>query len=187
MDFFLAIVAYLIGSVSFGRVAGLIRRVDIADVPGGSGIYRQFGPIWGVGVALLDIAKGVLVAYLSQFAQASWAMPLMAVGVVAGHTWPVYFGFRGGGGIAPTIGFFAWIDPGIILGAIAIGLLVAAIYWQVYWKRNRVNWYPIPVGAVVGYIYALVQMFDKGPDFWAFLLVSVVVAVRGIRITQSKW
>lgn len=189
MDFLLVVAAYLIGSVSFGWIAGLLKGFNIAerDVPGASGTFRQLGPAWGVGVALLDVAKGILVAYLSQFAQGPWAMPLMGVGVVAGHTWPVFFGFRGGGGIAPTIGFFAWLYPGIVLSAIAIGLAVAGLYWQLYWKRNRSNWYPIPIGAVVGYVLVLVQLWSKGMGFWAFLLVSLVVAVRGIRITQNKW
>ena len=189
MDFLLLIVAYLIGSLSFGRIAGVIRGFDMAerDVPGASGTFRQLGPVWGIGVALLDAAKGMLVAYLSQFGPAGWAMPLMAVAVVAGHTWPVFFGFRGGGGIAPTIGFFAWLYPVVVLSALAIGLVVAALYWQFYWKRNRSNWYPIPIAALAGYIWAMAQFWNKGAVFWAFLLVSVVVAVRGIRITQNKW
>ncbi len=188
MDFLWVVIAYLVGSLSFGRIAGLIKGVNLAerDTPGASGTFRQLGAGWGVGVAVADVLKGVLVAYLGQFAQAPWAMPLMAAAVVAGHNWPLYFAFRGGGGIAPTLGFFGFIYPSIALVGVGVALAVAGLYWQLYWKNHRESWYPIPVGALAGYIYALIAFWPTGTGFWAFLLVSVLVAFRGLRMTR-KW
>lgn len=188
MDFVWVVVAYLVGSLSFGRIAGIIRGFNLAerDTPGASGTFRQLGPKWGIAVALADVLKGVLVAYLSQGAQAPWAMPLMGVAVVAGHNWPLYFGFRGGGGIAPTLGFFGFLYPIITLVAIGIGLVVAGLYWQLFWKNRRGAWYPIPVGALVGYIYALIAFLPTGKGFWAFLLVSLAVALRGLRMIRKR-
>ncbi len=187
MDLVWVLVAYLVGSLSFGRIAGLVRGFNLAerDTPGASGTFRQLGAGWGAGVAVADVLKGVLVAYLSQWIQAAWAMPLMGVAVVAGHNWPLYFGFRGGGGIAPTLGFFGFLYPATTLAAVGLGLAVAGLYWQLHWKNHRGSWYPIPVGALVGYIYALIALWPTGIGFWAFLLVSVVVAVRGLRMTQG--
>ncbi|WP_018467533.1 glycerol-3-phosphate acyltransferase [Calidithermus timidus] len=189
MDALLVGLAYLIGSVPFGIVAGKLRGVDLTqrDVPGASGTFRQLGPAWGLAVALLDILKGMLVAYLSTFAHAPWALPLMATALVTGHNWPLYFGFRGGGGIAPTVGFFLWLLPQLTLTSVALGLGVAALYWQLYWKRARRGVYPIPAGAVVGYLYALFALWGKPQAFWALLLVSAVVALRGVRMSQGKW
>lgn len=186
MDFLLVAIAYLLGALTFGRIAGVIKGFNLADrdTPGASGTFRQLGARWGVVVALADVLKGVLVAYLSQFAQAPWIMVLMGVAVVVGHNWPIYFGFRGGGGIAPTLGFFGFLYPAITLAAIGIGLAVAGLYWQLYWRNNRGSWYPIPVGALVGYIYALIAFWPTGIGFWAFLLVSVAVALRGLRMTK---
>ncbi|GIW33235.1 glycerol-3-phosphate acyltransferase [Meiothermus sp.] len=187
MDLVWVVLAYLVGSLSFGRIAGVIRGFNLAerDTPGASGTFRQLGPKWGLAVALADVLKGVLAAYLSQWAQAPWAMPLMGVAVVAGHNWPLYFGFRGGGGIAPTLGFFGFLYPTITLVAVGIGLAVAGLYWQLYWKNHRGGWYPIPVGALVGYIYALIAFWPTGKGFWAFLLVSLVVALRGLRMIRK--
>ncbi|MER3443393.1 MAG: hypothetical protein C4333_04420 [Meiothermus sp.] len=189
MDAVLVVLAYLIGSVPFGIVAGKLRGIDLTqrDVPGASGTFRQLGPAWGMAVAVLDVLKGMLVAYLTGFTDAPWTLPLMAAALVAGHNWPIYFGFRGGGGIAPTVGFFLWMLPQLTLTAMALGLAVAALYWQLYWKRTRRSLYPIPAGAVVGYLYALFALWGKPQVFPAFLLVSVVVAIRGIRIVQNKW
>jgi len=66
---------------------------------------------------------------------------------------------------------------------IAIGLAVAGIYWQLYWRKHRRGWYPIPVGAVVGYIFGLVVLWNQ-PSFWALLAISVLVAVRGLRMAR---
>lgn len=188
MDLLWVALAYLLGSLSFGRIVGAIQGVNLAerDTPGASGTWRQFGPGWGVLVALADIAKGGLAAYLSGLLQTSWALPLMGVAVVSGHNWPLFFGFRGGGGIAPTLGFFVYLYPGITLTAVVIGLVVAGLYWQLYWKSRRQSWYPIPVGAVVGYTYALIAFWPTGMGFWALLLVSLTVALRGLRLASSR-
>lgn len=110
----------------------------------------------------------------------------MGAAVVAGHNWPLFFGFRGGGGIAPSLGFFLFLHPGITLTAVVIGLAVAGFYWQLYWKSHRQSWYPIPVGAVVGYAYALIAFWPTGMGFWALLLVSLTVALRGLRLATNK-
>ncbi|WP_027876042.1 glycerol-3-phosphate acyltransferase [Meiothermus cerbereus] len=187
MDLLWVVLAYLVGSLSFGRIVGAIRGIDLAerDTPGASGTWRQLGPAWGVLVAVADIAKGSLVAYLSGFLQTPWALPPMGAAVVAGHNWPLYFGFRGGGGIAPTLGFFVFLYPIITLVAVALGLAVAGLYWQLYWKSHRQSWYPLPVGALVGYAYALIAFWPTGIGFWAFLLVSATVALRGLRMARS--
>ena len=187
MDIVLVVAAYLIGSLTFGRIAGVIKGINLAerDTPGASGTFRQLGAGWGIGVAVADIAKGLLVAYLSGFGQAVWVMPLMGMALVAGHNWPVFFGFKGGGGIAPTIGFFAFLYPVVVGTALLIAVVIIGLYWQLVWKRNRKLWYPIPIGAVVGYSYALLALWPTGIGFWAFVLVSVVVALRGLRMTQK--
>ena len=189
INLLLVLLAYLIGSASFGRIVAAIKRDDLVsrDVPGGSGIFRQYGPAWGVAVAILDLLKGVLVAYLTRYTSADWAFIAMGFALVSGHNWPIYFGFRGGGGIAPTIGFFGMLFPQLMLMGVGLGLLVAALYWQLYWKKSRSNWYPVPMGALIAYAYILFSLWPNKLGFWAFLAVSVAVAIRGIRITQNKW
>lgn len=187
MDFLLVVLAYLLGSLSAGRIAGMLKGFNMADrdTPGASGTFRQLGPAWGLGVALADVLKGILVAYLSHLGQASWAMPLMGMALVAGHNWPVYFGFRGGGGIAPTVGFFLFLFPQAVVLALAVGLMVSGLYWQLYWKNHRARIYPFPVGALFGYLFALVRLWPSS-GFWALLLVSIVVGLRGVLMTQKK-
>ncbi|AEB12305.1 glycerol-3-phosphate acyltransferase [Marinithermus hydrothermalis] len=188
MDGLLVALSYLVGSLAFGVIAGLLRGTDIrrADLPGGSGVFRQLGPAWGVAVALLDMAKGAVVAYLSVFAEHPWTVPLMALGVVAGHTWPLYFGFRGGGGIAPTLGFFLYLRPGPTLAALGVGLLGVLLYYLAYWRHTRRGIYPIPFGAIWGYAYLLYALRTDPKALSAVLLVALAVLARGLQILMRR-
>lgn len=49
MDLLWVVLAYLLGSLSFGRIVGAIKGINLAerDTPGASGTWRQFGPAWG--------------------------------------------------------------------------------------------------------------------------------------------
>ncbi len=179
----LVLLAYLIGSLSFGVILGyLLKGYDIRreDLPGGSGSFRRLGPLWGVTVAMLDAGKGALVGLFA--ADHPDLAPYLAAAVVAGHCWPVYFGFRGGGGIAPTVGFFLVRAPVAVLLAMAFGLLVAGIYHLLYWRRRRTGIYPIPFGAVPAVPLLLYLLRSNPPAFAAALAAGVVMGLRALQM-----
>jgi len=177
------LLSYLVGSVLFGVVLGyLLKGYDIRreDLPGGSGSFRRLGPLWGVVVAVLDAAKGALVAYLAL--PRPELLPYMAGAVVAGHCWPVFFGFRGGGGIAPTAGFFLVYAPGPVLAALAFGLSVAAVYHLLYWRRTRRGIYPIPFGAIPAVPFLLYLLRDDPAGLKAALFAGLVMGARALQM-----
>ncbi len=177
------LLSYLIGSVLFGVVLGwLLKGYDIRreDLPGGSGSFRRLGPLWGVVVAVLDAAKGALVAYLAL--PRPELLPYMAGAVVAGHCWPVFFGFRGGGGIAPTAGFFLVYAPGPVLAALASGLSVAAVYHLLYWRRTRRGIYPIPFGAIPAVPLLLYLLRGDPAGLKAALFAGLAMGARALQM-----
>jgi len=181
------LVSYLVGSVLFGVVLGyLVKGYDIRreDLPGGSGSFRRLGPAWGVVVALLDAAKGAFVAYLGLSLSRPELLPYMAAAVVAGHCWPVFFGFRGGGGIAPTIGFFLVYAPGPVLAAVALGLAVAALYHFLYWRRVRRGVYPIPFGAIPAVPFLLYLLRGDPVGLKSALFVGLVMGLRALEMLR---
>ena len=110
-----ALAAYLIGGFSFALGISRAHNVDLYSVgsknPGGTNVLRTMGTRVGILVMLLDMAKGAVgvlacwaVASKFSFAYDPWALCLGALGVVAGHNWPVYHKFRGGKGAAATFG-----------------------------------------------------------------------------------
>jgi len=182
----LILAAYLIGSLTFGVILSRLRGADIRtrDLPGGSGVFRQLGPAWAAAVITLDLLKGSLALLLTKLGDQPWLIPALAVAVVAGHNWPLYFGFRGGGGIAPSVGFLLLYDWDETLIAAAIGLGIAALYYALFWRKRRKAIYPIPFGAIFGYL-ALLILFWAGSDTWgawAVALAGLAVAARGLTI-----
>lgn len=126
----LLLAAYLIGSVSGSLVLGRVRGVDIRELgsgnAGGTNAFRTQGWKFALGVALIDVGKGVLATWIAQ----RWAplgAPLsvtthgyLAAGLaVVGHVWPLWHGFRGGKGAATLIGgllvLWPWSIPLLLL------------------------------------------------------------------------
>ncbi len=172
------LLAYLMGSL----VGGLLFYPEIRgkDLPGGSGVFRKKGPWAALGVVLFDVGKGVLVGLLTPLAWRPWA----GAALVAGHTWPLFFRFRGGGGIAPSLGFFlAWFPREALLSTL-FALLVAGVYHLLWWRRRR-GVYPIPFGAAFGYLAFFLLAPEEGR--LAVLLVALVVGLRGLQILRGRW
>lgn len=112
------VVAYLLGSLSgsllLGRLVGVDIRHSGSGNAGGTNALRTRGWRFALCVAAIDIGKGALAALVpgwlgvapSLLPVAPFACVLAAA---AGHTWPLFFGFRGGKGAATLFGGLAVI------------------------------------------------------------------------------
>jgi len=132
-DLVLLAAGYLLGSIPFGvviaRVASDVdlRRVGSGNI-GATNVLRAVGKGAAALTLLGDIGKGALAVGLARWTGASAAL-VAAVGlaVVLGHLFPVWAGFRGGKGVATTLGVILGAMP--IVGGLllVIWLAVAAI------------------------------------------------------------
>ena len=123
---------YLLGSIPFGllltRAAGLgdIRKVGSGNI-GATNVLRTGHKGLAAATLLLDALKG-LVAVLA----VAWLAPLMAVaaalGAVIGHMFPVWLSFRGGKGVATTLGVMWGLAWPIGAAACATWLLLAILF-----------------------------------------------------------
>lgn len=129
-----AIIAYLIGSISFSTLIGRwFGKIDIREHgsgnAGATNTLRVLGVRYAIIVLLADIAKGI-VAVLLALAMARgnpWVTYVSALAVVVGHNWPLYFGFRGGKGIATTIGVLLILMPKSLLVACLFAVILIAL------------------------------------------------------------
>jgi glycerol-3-phosphate acyltransferase PlsY len=136
---FSAVLAYLLGSISFSYlITKLIMRDDIrkhgSGNAGATNTLRVLGIVPAVTVLLLDVFKGVLAVWIAVWmGGGDVALPVAGLMAIVGHNWPIYFGFRGGKGVATTIGVFATLFfwPALCAGAIAILLIVFTRYVSV--------------------------------------------------------
>lgn len=107
--------AYLLGSLSgsllLGRAVGVDIRSRGSGNAGGTNAFRSLGWRFALGVVAIDIGKGALAAWLALIA-APYGAEIPAAGLAyasvlaaaIGHTWPVFFGFRGGKGAGTLVG-----------------------------------------------------------------------------------
>ena len=129
------VAAYLIGSLSFAvivsRVMGLADpRTFGSGNPGATNVLRTGKKAAAALTLLGDGVKGWVAVVLAQwlgprFGLAEPEVGMVALAVMAGHIWPLFFGFRGGKGVATGVGVLAGFHPLLALGAALIWAAVA--------------------------------------------------------------
>ncbi len=114
------VLGYFIGAFPSADVVARLRGARIQEVGSGNvgamNTARNLGWVWGFLVFALDVGKGVLAAYVGllvgSVAETALISGLVAgVGAVWGHIWSPYIGFRGGKGLATTLGVALPIYP----------------------------------------------------------------------------
>lgn len=125
-----AIICYLFGSLSTSiTIARLVKGIDIREYgsgnAGATNTLRTLGRKWAVIVLLLDVLKGVLpVVVAHALSDDARIHVVAALGTIAGHDFPVYFGFRGGRGVGTSLGATAAMMPPLALVMPLIGALI---------------------------------------------------------------
>src|SRR5882672_5351454 len=124
---------YLLGSIPFGliltRLAGLgdIRQIGSGNI-GATNVLRTGNKALAAATLLLDGAKGAVAALVAQRLYGPDAAIIAGAGAFLGHLFPVWLKFRGGKGVATTIGIFLAIAWPVGLIACAVWLLVALLF-----------------------------------------------------------
>jgi len=125
--------AYLLGSVPTGYILYRIKeKKDIRGVGstniGATNVLRVSGWKLALPVALSDILKGAIPVYLAlRLFPDPWVAYAAGFLAVLGHCFPVYIRFRGGKGVATTVGAYAVLAHLPLLCAIAIWVTVVAV------------------------------------------------------------
>ncbi|MBT9167898.1 MAG: Glycerol-3-phosphate acyltransferase [Syntrophomonadaceae bacterium] len=134
MNIIVALLAsYLIGSLSFGYLAGkLLRGIDIRQHGSGNtgttNIQRTLGTAPAIIVLLLDIGKGLAAVLLARALTGAPGVEMLAgVLSVLGHNWPLFHRFKGGRGIATSIGVLIGLAWQVLLIAVAVGIIIIAV------------------------------------------------------------
>lgn len=133
------ILAYLLGSVSGSLLLGKLRKVDIRSLgsgnAGGTNALRTQGPLFALGVVIIDVGKGFIAAWwipvMGLYGSAADVDPgllvmLCGFAAILGHCFPIWHGFRGGKGAATAVGAMLIIEPWFLL-PIAITWLVTLL------------------------------------------------------------
>ncbi len=169
------LLAYLLGSISFSYlVTYKLRGIDIRRYGSGNAGATNTLRVVGKGPAalvfLLDALKGMAAVGIGELFGGEPAL-LMATGVAAiiGHNWPVFLNFRGGKGIATTIGVTALLTfkAALLSGIFAVLAILLTRY--------------VSVGSLLftGLLPILIGWMDYPPAyFWISLVITLLAYLR---------
>lgn len=126
------VLAYLLGSIPAGYSLGRLWGVNVLEYgsgrTGGTNVYRAAGAVAALLSGAVDVGKGFLAVWLAGQLSASPVAPVLAGGaVILGHCFPIFLRFRGGAGVATSLGALGAIYWPAAVGLLLLLLLVAAV------------------------------------------------------------
>ena len=185
-----AVLSYFIGNVNFARIISRSKNKDITKIgsgnPGTMNMSREFGLKIGVLTLTLDIIKGVVPALTARLIYGGMyfgdsnleicetAQYLAGFFTVLGHIYPVIFGFKGGKGIATTIGVF-------LVGEWYITLIFAvlALLYILVTEMGSMGSFIATTPPAIAALFRLYRLgFENEPDFeQGFVFFTVTMAL----------
>lgn len=170
MELFLVIIAsYLIGSIPVSYlVARLWKGIDIRNYGSGNvgmtNVWRNAGPVAGILAWAGDLGKGVLTIVLAKHLGGPEMVASAGIAVLAGHSWPVFLGFKGGKMVATSVGVISAIE-------LPVGLIAAALWLAVVGISRYVS-----VGSIVAVTSIPLSIWVFHLE-WPYLVLGVLVAL----------
>lgn len=181
----IAVIAYLIGSINFSiiiskKMAGFDIREKGSGNAGTTNMLRAVGKKAAVITLICDILKGVVSILIAVLAgkivknlDNALLVQLAGIFVIIGHTFPVFFKFKGGKGIATALGVLLMINWQIGLICLIFALVLMALTKMV------------SVGSIAAAILfpILVAFIDQNyivqtsNSNWSYLVFSIIVAL----------
>jgi len=130
--------AYLVGSLSFAVIVSRLMGLDDprtygSQNPGATNVLRSGSKQAAAATLLLDALKGYFPVLLVKlfgptFGLDDRVVALVAISAFIGHLWPVFFGFKGGKGVATAAGVLFGIEPMLGVATIGTWLIVAFFF-----------------------------------------------------------
>ena len=143
----LILLSYLLGSISGSLLLGKFKNIDIRTLgsgnAGGTNALRTVGPLFALGTIIIDILKGFIPVYFfTLFINYNIDLSeiLFGIAAVAGHVFPIFYGFKGGKGAGTLIGvvlaifpdsipfiFLVWLLTLIFTGYVGLSTMCAGV------------------------------------------------------------
>ncbi|AQQ71322.1 G3P acyltransferase [Limihaloglobus sulfuriphilus] len=179
--------AYFIGAVPFGFLIARSKGIDLRKVGSGNigatNLGRALGKKWAVVCFFLDVAKGLIPvlagrALVTENPTALELLQWMTIGCAAvlGHIYPVYIGFKGGKGVATSLGFVLGIWPYLTIP----GFIGFAVWLATLKISHYVSLSSILAAIIMPIILACgIIILDewKIENLWPLIVISTLMAM----------
>ena len=187
-----AAAAYLLGSIDFGVVVSrLVYREDVRSKGSGNAGATNMLRTYGKAAAALtlagDLGKGVLAVALGRLlfglctVSPEWAVYggyVAAIFAVCGHLWPVWFGFKGGKGVAVAAGAILATEPVVLLA-------LAVVFFALAFATRIVSLSSVTLAALYPVFTALWSWYT-GRSVWFTTLCALVMGLLVIWMHRAN-
>ena len=172
------ITAYLLGNISTSyivakRLAGVDIRTQGSGNAGSTNVLRTLGKKAGALTFIGDVLKGLIAVLIARFIAYGVNLDnttcayIAVVAVVLGHNYPVFLGFKGGKGVATSLGSMLGMNPLVALLCLGFFIIIVAITKYV------------SLGSILGIglspVIMMINHNNKGVLVTLFLTISVVI------------
>ena len=174
----IAIISYLIGNISFAYILGkLFEKKDVREYgsgnAGATNALRTFGKKMGAMVLIGDALKGVAAVLIGRQLGGQDGAYVAGTLVIIGHNWPALLKFRGGKGVATTIGVMIIINPFLTSICVVLGIIII-----IFTKT-------VSLGSIIGMVMAPIVaiIFVRPFDLQLFIFC---LFIAGMSIFRHK-
>ncbi len=176
--FLVILISYLLGNFQTSYLLGKIfMKTDIREFGSGNAgttnALRVYGVKFAIATLILDAVKGAIAVMIGRYFLGEIGGYIAGVSVVLGHDWPVFLKFKGGKGIATTIGVGLTISPLAAFICIVIGLSIIA-------KTRYVSlgtMSAIVIWPIISYIMMLISRQTVDYKFLIFTSILALIAI----------
>lgn len=169
----IAVIAYLLGSISFGMIVAKLKGgPNLREVgsknTGATNVLRVMGVKTGLIVFVLDILKALIACIIGRVWMGLNGAMVAGLAVVIGHNWPCFFQFKGGKGVASTLAvmLMTFPVPAVICYIVAIVLIATTKY--------------VSLGSIT--LAALFALFVIATNWANWLVIVWVLIIAGLLI-----
>lgn len=166
------ILCYFAGAIPSGVWIGKIfKGIDVRDYgsknSGATNCYRVMGAKLGIAVLVVDILKGFLPMLIaSKYVTGPFQTVFLGMVIILAHTYSCFINFKGGKGVATSLGVFLFLAPYVILVLILVFFTVFAMFRYVS-LASIISASALPI---------LVFIMDKSNNIYLFVL-SLIIGV----------
>jgi glycerol-3-phosphate acyltransferase PlsY len=166
--------SYLVGSIPSGMVIGKLRGIDIREYGSGNigttNVLRTLGARFGAIVLVADVLKGVIAVLLARYIIETPTGEMAAgFAAVAGHDWSLFLKFKGGRGVATSLGaLLPMAMPAPLTGVVGLAVFVLITVASRYVSLAS-------IGGSVAAVVAMAVFLGVNRVPWQYLVYIVVV------------
>ncbi|MBU1121973.1 MAG: glycerol-3-phosphate 1-O-acyltransferase PlsY [Candidatus Omnitrophota bacterium] len=178
----LLIISYFLGSIPFGfLVAKGVKKIDIRKVGSGNigatNVFRVVGKKWGILVFILDFLKGIFAPILTRGflpSAENYIYIVSAVLPICGHNWTPFLKFKGGKGVATSLGAIAGL--GFIFPKLWVCIVLALCGWIAVFSIFKYVSLASIVATAIFFVFSLIFSLPvevKVLSFFLFLFILI--------------